>query len=273
MELPKIPLDNWADSLVVFLRTNLRPVFRAISDGVDRMIAGFEDVLLFLPEWALIIIVALIAWKLTGRNMALFVIAGILLIISMELWLDTVRTLALILTAVTIALVIGIPLGIIASRNEIVWKILRPILDFMQTMPIFVYLLPAVMFFGIGLVPAVIATVVFAMPPAIRLTNLGIRQVPKEIVEAAISFGSTPMQTLRKVQLPLALPSIMAGVNQCIMLSLSMVVIAAMIGAGGLGGVVYRAVTRLEIGSGFEGGVAVVIIAIVLDRLTQSVGK
>ncbi|MGI5882592.1 MAG: ABC transporter permease, partial [Dethiobacteria bacterium] len=160
-----------------------------------------------------------------------------------------------------------------ASRSEPAWKILRPILDIMQTMPIFVYLLPALMLFGIGLAPAVIATVVFASPPAIRLTNLGIRQVPQEVMEAALAFGSTPMQILTRVQLPLALPSILAGVNQCIMLSLSMVVISAMIGAGGLGGVVYRAISRVEIGSGFEGGIGVVVIAIILDRITQSLGR
>jgi glycine betaine/proline transport system permease protein len=191
----------------------------------------------------------------------------------MNIWDETLRTLALVLTSTFIALLIGIPLGILASRNDLAESILRPILDFMQTMPIFVYLLPAVMLFNIGVVPAVLATVVFSMPPAIRLTNLGIRQVPAEMIEAAASFGSTPFQMLAKVQLPLALPSIMAGVNQCIMLALSMSVIAAMIGAGGLGGIVYRAITRLEIGSGFEGGVGVVIIAIILDRITQSVGK
>ncbi len=164
-------------------------------------------------------------------------------------------------------------MGIWASRNERLNMVLRPLLDFMQTLPAFVYLIPAITFFTIGRVPGVISTVIFAMPPAIRLTNLGIRQVAEDVVEAAIAFGSTPNQLLFKVQLPLALPTIMAGVNQCIMLALSMVVIAAMIGAEGLGSIVYRGVTRLQIGSGFEGGLAVVIIAIILDRVTQSLGR
>ncbi len=273
IEAYKIPLDDWADFTVAFLRDNFRPVFRWFSGIIESFVYGLEDILMMAPEILFILLVAAIAWRLSGRGTAIFSLAGLLLLASMGLWPETMRTMALILTATFIALVIGIPLGILSSHSDVVWRILRPVLDFMQTMPIFVYLLPAVMLFGIGIVPAVIATIVFSMPPAIRLTNLGIRNVPGEVVEAAHSFGSSSFQTLTKVQLPLAMPSIMAGVNQCIMLSLSMVVIAAMIGARGLGGVVYRAITRLEIGSGFEGGVAVVIIAIVLDRITQSMGK
>jgi len=269
----RIPISDWADFIVLFLRTNFRPVFRWFSGYIEGFVINFEALLMFIPVVLFIILVAALAWKLSGRGLALFTIAGLLLMLSMGLWEQTMRTLALVLTSTFISLLIGIPLGVLASRSELAWNLLRPVLDFMQTMPIFVYLLPAVMFFSIGIVPAVIATIVFAAPPAIRLTNLGIRQVPKEVMEAALAFGSTPMQILTKVQLPLALPSIMAGVNQCIMLSLSMVVISAMIGAGGLGGVVYRAITRLEIGSGFEGGVGVVIIAIILDRITQSLGR
>ena len=269
----RIPIDQWADFFINYLRINYRSFFRSISGVIESFVSGFESLLLVIPVIVIIAIVMAIAWKMAGRGVALFSLVGFLLVLSMNLWDQTARTLALVLTSTVIALAIGIPLGILASRSDPAERIIRPILDLMQTMPIFVYLLPAVMFFGIGPVPAVIATVVFAMPPAIRLTNLGIRQVPSEMVEAAVAFGSTPMQMLTKVQLPLALPSIMAGVNQCIMLSLSMAVIASMIGAGGLGAVVYRAITRLEIGSGFEGGLAVVIIAIILDRITQSVGK
>ncbi len=269
----RIPIDQWADFFINYLRINYRSFFRSISGVIESFVTGFEGLLLVIPVIIVIAIVVAIAWKMAGRGVALFSLAGFLLLLSMNLWDQTARTLALVLTSTVIALAIGIPLGIVASRSDPTERIIRPILDLMQTMPIFVYLLPAVMFFGIGPVPAVIATVVFAMPPAIRLTNLGIRQVPAEMTEASIAFGSTPMQMLTKVQLPLALPSIMAGVNQCIMLSLSMAVIASMIGAGGLGAVVYRAITRLEIGSGFEGGLAVVIIAIILDRITQSVGK
>lgn len=269
----RIPIDQWADFIINFLRINYRSFFRSISGVIESFVSGFEGLLLFIPVFILIAIVVAIAWRMAGRSVAIFSLIGFMLLLSMNLWDQTARTLALVLTSTFIALLIGIPLGILASRSDPAERIIRPILDLMQTMPIFVYLLPAVMFFGIGVVPAVIATVVFSMPPAIRLTNLGIRQVPSEMVEASVAFGSTPLQMLTKVQLPLALPSIMAGVNQCIMLSLSMAVIAAMIGAGGLGGVVYRAITRLEIGSGFEGGLAVVIIAIILDRITQSVGK
>ena len=269
----RIPIDQWADFIINYLRINYRSFFRSISGVIESFVTGFEGLLLVVPVIIVVAIVVAIAWKMAGRGVALFTLAGFLLLLSMNLWDQTARTLALVLTSTVIALAIGIPLGILASRSDPTERIIRPILDLMQTMPIFVYLLPAVMFFGIGPVPAVIATVVFAMPPAIRLTNLGIRQVPAEMTEASIAFGSTPMQMLTKVQLPLALPSIMAGVNQCIMLSLSMAVIASMIGAGGLGAVVYRAITRLEIGSGFEGGLAVVIIAIILDRITQSVGK
>lgn len=269
----RIPIDQWADAFIGFLRVNYRDFFRSIGGVIDGFVSAFEGLLMFIPVFIIIAIVVAVAWRLSGRGVAIFALVGFLLLLSMNLWDQTARTLALVLTSTVIALIIGIPLGILAARNDRAESIIRPILDFMQTMPIFVYLLPAVFFFGIGVVPAVIATVVFAMPPAIRLTNLGIRQVPQEMVEASVAFGSTPMQMLTKVQLPLALPSIMAGVNQCIMLSLSMAVIAAMIGAGGLGGVVYRAITRLEIGSGFEGGLAVVIIAIILDRITQSIGK
>ena len=269
----RIPIDQWADLFINYLRINYRSLFRSISGVIESFVTGFEGLLLVVPVIIVVAIVVAIAWKMAGRGVALFSLVGFLLILSMNLWDQTARTLALVLTSTVIALAIGIPLGILASRSDPTERIIRPVLDLMQTMPIFVYLLPAVMFFGIGPVPAVIATVVFAMPPAIRLTNLGIRQVPAEMTEASIAFGSTPLQMLTKVQLPLALPSIMAGVNQCIMLSLSMAVIASMIGAGGLGAVVYRAITRLEIGSGFEGGLAVVIIAIVLDRITQSVGK
>jgi glycine betaine/proline transport system permease protein len=191
----------------------------------------------------------------------------------MGLWSETVATLALVIAATLVSLVIGIPLGIWAARNDLVERIVRPVLDLMQTMPAFVYLIPAAMFFGLGRVPGVVATIIFAMPPAVRLTNLGIRQVPKELVETGLAFGCTSGQLLLKVQLPTARPSIMAGVNQTIMLALSMVVIASMIGAGGLGDTVLRGIQRLDVGLGFEGGLGVVILAIILDRITQSFGK
>ena len=269
----RLPLREWADFIVMFLRSNYRDFFRSISGVIEGIVGNFEAFLSFIPITIFILILVFIAWKLAGRGMAAFTLVGLLLLVSMNLWDDTMHTLALIITATFISLLIGIPLGILASHNDLAENIMRPLLDFMQTMPIFVYLLPAVMFFSIGVVPAVLATVVFSMPPAIRLTNLGIRQVPAEMIEAAASFGSTPFQMLTKVQLPLALPSIMAGINQCIMLALSMAVVSAMIGASGLGSIVYRATTRLQIGIGFEGGLGVVIIAIILDRITQSLAR
>ncbi|MGI5876461.1 MAG: ABC transporter permease [Dethiobacteria bacterium] len=269
----RLPLREWADFSVFFLRSNYRDFFRSISRVIESIVVNFEAFLSFIPVTLFILVLVFIAWKLVGRGMAGFTLVGLLLLVSMNLWDDTLHTLALVLTATCISLIVGIPLGILASRHDSVEKVLRPVLDLMQTMPIFVYLLPAVMFFSIGVVPAILATVVFSMPPAIRLTNLGIRQVPVEMIEAAEAFGSTPFQMLVKVQLPLAMPSIMAGVNQCIMLALSMAVVSAMIGASGLGSIVYRATTRLQIGSGFEGGLGVVIIAIILDRITQSLGK
>jgi glycine betaine/proline transport system permease protein len=190
----------------------------------------------------------------------------------MDVWDEAMETVALIGTSVILALVLAIPIGIWASKSDIVESIVRPILDFMQTLPAFVYLIPAVLFFQLGKVPGVVATLIFSMPPSVRLTNLGIRQVPKAIKEAALSFGSTPWQMLYKAELPVALSTILAGVNQTIMLALSMVVIAGLIGAGGLGNLVVKGITQLNIGLGFESGIAIVILAIFLDRVTQALG-
>jgi len=221
----------------------------------------------------MIAILASIAWYFAGRGVGIFTILGFLLIMGMDMWDETMTTMALIFTAVLIALVIGIPTGIWASKSKKVERTVRPVLDFMQTMPAFVYLIPAVLFFSLGKVPGVIATLIFSMPPAVRLTNLGIRQVPEEIREAALAFGSNNKQMLYKVELPVAMPTILAGVNQTIMLALSMVVIAALIGAGGLGEPVVTGLQQLDIGLGFEGGLAIVILAVFLDRVTQALGE
>lgn len=221
---------------------------------------------------ALIVVLAMISYLIAGRGVTIFTVVGFIAIISMDLWVPTVESLALVLCATLFALLIGVPAGILAARSKTADGVIRPILDFMQTMPAFVYLIPAVIFFGLGKVPGAIATLVFAMPPAVRLTSLGIRQVPSEVVEAAQAFGSTGKQMLFKAQLPIAMPTILAGVNQTIMLSLSMVVIGGMIGAGGLGEVVLSGITQLKLGLGFEGGLAVVILAIYLDRVTQALG-
>lgn len=269
----RIPIGDYFEKLIEWLTDHLETVFDGIKTGILGIIDGFEALLTWIPPVVLIIIIALIAWRAAGKRIAVFTAIGLLLIQNMQLWPETMETLALVFTATVIALVIGIPLGIWMSRSNKVDKIARPILDFMQTMPAFVYLIPAVIFFGLGKMPGSVATIIFAMPPVVRLTSLGIRQVPEDVIEAAKSFGSTSKQMLFKVQLPLATPTILAGVNQTIMLALSMVVISAMIGARGLGEEVLRGVTQMEIGKGFEGGIAVVILAMVLDRITQALGN
>jgi glycine betaine/proline transport system permease protein len=211
------------------------------------------------------------AWK-AGGGIAIFTVLGLLLLHMMGYWEETMQTIALILVSAIIALAIGIPLGVWASRNNAVDHIIRPILDFMQTLPPFVYLIPAIIFFSVGNVPGVVATIVFALPPAVRLTNLGIRNVQQDVVEASKAFGCTKRQLLFKVQIPLAKPTILAGVNQVIMLALSMVVIASMVGAGGLGQSVYRGILQADMGLGFEAGLGIVILAIFLDRVTQALG-
>ncbi|NLG32971.1 MAG: ABC transporter permease subunit, partial [Syntrophomonadaceae bacterium] len=226
---------------------------RSLSRFLEILINKFEDLLLWPPEAVIIIIAGLLVWWIAGRNLALFAVIGLLATFGMEVWEETMATIALALSGTAVSLLFGIPVGILASQSQTAEKIIRPILDFMQTLPSFVYLIPAVMFFGMGKVAALVATMIFAMPPAIRLTNLGIREVSKEMVEAARSFGSSRWQTLLDVQLPLAMPTIMAGVNQCIMMSLAMTVIASMIGAGGLGLVVLRSMQTLDIGMGTVG--------------------
>jgi glycine betaine/proline transport system permease protein len=268
----EIPIDRWASAVVDFLMDHAQGLFDIISIGLDSITLGIEDVLLWVPVWLLIAIVAGLAIWRTNWRFAIFTGIALALIVGMDLWVETVTTLALVISATLVSLSIGIPLGIWAARSDMVERIVRPVLDLMQTMPAFVYLIPAAMLFGLGRVPGVVATIIFAMPPAVRLTNLGIRQVPKELVETGLAFGCTAWQLLVKVQLPTARPSIMAGVNQTIMLALSMVVIASMIGAGGLGDTVLRGIQRLDVGLGFEGGLGVVILAIILDRITQSFG-
>lgn len=271
MNLPKLPIANWVEASEDWLDANLGPLFQLIKFIIGYIVNGIDFVLHFFPAFVIILFFTALAWFLGKWRMALFTAVGLLLIENLGLWDQTMQTLALVLTAAFISVILGIPVGIISARSNSVQKIITPILDFMQTMPAFVYLLPAITFFRLGVVPGVIASIIFAIPPTIRLTNLGIRQVPSELVEAADAFGSTPSQKLFKLQLPIAMPTIMAGVNQTIMLSLSMVVIASMIGAQGVGATVYRAVTQNKTGVGFEAGLAIVILAIILDRFTQKV--
>ncbi len=269
----ELPVGDWAEALVRFILNNFQPALDFISDVVDGFGGAINSVLTAVPDWFILaLFVGLALWRV-GIGFALFTLASLLLIMSMDLWAEMVSTLGLVIAATAFSLAVGIPLGIMASRNTTFESVVKTMLDFMQTMPAFVYLIPAVMFFGLGRVPGIIATVIFAMPPAVRLTALGIKQVPVEIVEAARAFGCTERQLLFRVQLPTALPSIMAGVNQTIMLALSMIVIASMIGAGGLGNVVLQGIQRLDIGLGFMSGLSVVLLAIILDRLTQSFGR
>lgn len=271
--MPRLPIGSIFADIVEFLRVSWSGFFSAIRDFIEVLVSGTEYLVSFLPFWLFAALIALVAYKRSGKGLAIFSLIGILFIETLDLWSATQSTLALIITATFIALIIGIPLGVLSAKFKPVDTVLRPILDLMQTMPAFVYLIPSVLFFRIGPVPAVISTIIFSMPPVIRLTNLGIRQVPTELIEAGEAFGSFWHQMLFKIQLPLAMPTIMAGINQCIMLSLSMVVIASMIGAGGLGSVVLTGVQSLRVGMAFEGGLAVVVIAIILDRLTQGKAK
>ncbi len=268
----RLPIGDFFERGIDFLKVHGESFFNALKESVLFIIQHFENLLQWIPWWMLILIFVILAFSLSGKKLAIFTGLGLTFIYSLDLWSETLDTLSLVLSSTLFTLLIGIPLGVAMSKNDNTQKILQPILDFMQTMPAFIYLIPSVIFFGLGKMPGAIATIIFAMPPVVKLTNLGIRQVPKDVIEAAISFGCTQKQMLRKVQIPLALPTILTGINQTIMLSLSMVVISAMIGARGLGEVVYSGVTQMKIGKGFEGGIAVVILAIILDRLTQSLG-
>jgi glycine betaine/proline transport system permease protein len=273
VELPKIPLGDAVEVLVDWIDDYFGWLLDTISDGLKFLVDSFQDILLFIPPLLLIAIFTVIAWVLTRKDLkiAVLCLAGLLLIYDLQLWTEAMMTLALVISSAFLTLLIALPTGILAARHDTLDTALRPALDLMQTMPSFVYLIPAVIFFGLGNVPGMIATIIFAMPPAIRLTNLGIRQIPQELNEVADAFGSTSWQKLVKVQLPVAMPTIMAGVNQCIMLALSMTVIASMIGAGGLGLNVLKGIQRVDIGMGFEAGLAIVIIAIILDCITQHV--
>lgn len=268
--MPRIHIGNWVSDAINWLLPHFGWLFDAITSLTSHLVGWVNGAFSGLPTLVVIAIFALWALAASGWGLALFTVLAFLLIDSMTLWTQAMETLSVVLVAATIATAIGIPVGIWAARRSIVGTIVRPVLDFMQTLPVFVYLIPAVFFFGVGVVPGVVATTVFAIAPAVRLTELGIRGVDREMVEAAEAFGSPPGQILREVQLPLALPSIMAGVNQVIMLALSMVVVAGLVGASGLGSVVVRAVTQLDVASGFEGGLAVVFLAIYLDRLTAA---
>ena len=267
-QLPRIPVGDWFQAVVNWLENTIGPVFDFIDAAISSTVSALTAVLLWPPTLVMLALFTLLALWLRGWRFALFTLIGFGLVISMQEFEPAMQTLALVLVATVIAVVLSVPVGILAARHRRVSLLVRPVLDLMQTMPAFVYLIPVIFFFNIGTVPGVVATVIFALPPGVRLTELGIRQVDSEVVEAGEAFGAPPSRILTGIQLPLAMPSIMAGINQVIMLALSMVVIAGMVGAEGLGTEVYTAVTRVQLGPGFEAGLAVVILAVYLDRIT-----
>ncbi|GCE00425.1 ABC transporter permease/substrate binding protein [Embleya hyalina] len=271
--MPRIHLGDWAESLVDFMRDHFSWLFDFIRSVVGGAVTHLADWLTDSPLPVVVVLFAVIGWAVRGPVFALVAAAGFLLIDGLDMWKPAMSTLALVLVSAAIALLVAIPLGILTARSRAVGAVLRPVLDFMQTMPAFVYLIPAITFFGIGEVPGVVATVVFALPPGVRMTELGIRSVDAEMVEAAEAFGTSEWRILKDVQFPLALPTIMAGVNQVIMLSLSMVVTAGIVGAGGLGSEVFGALSNNNVGLGVEAGVAVVVLAIYLDRTVGAAGQ
>lgn len=285
----KLDIGKYIERFVDWLSDTAAPLFRQITIVIDNSVDVLQELLGYVPFYMIIAVVALIAFiikkKSLGNDKAwqnnittligfpLFCVLGLFLIYWMGFWEQTMDTFILVLVATLIVLMIGIPLGIWCAYNKRAYTIIRPLLDFMQTMPAFVYLIPAILFFSVGNVPGVLATVIFSLPPAVRMTALGIKSVPKEVVEASVAFGCTRRQTLFKVQMPLAMTTILAGINQVIMLSLSMVVIASMVGAGGLGESVYAGIQQADVALGFEAGLCIVILAIILDRMTQLLGK
>ncbi|GAA2031998.1 hypothetical protein GCM10009720_10330 [Yaniella flava] len=271
--LPRIPLGDWVEVILDWVLATLGGFFTVIRNLLED---AYELLLwaLSTPEWWMVtLVLAGLGWWLRSWKLALGTVIGFILIVGVNQWENAMSTLSLVVIATLIAVIIAIPLGILAAKSQVASKILRPVMDFMQTMPPMVYLIPALVIFRVGVVPGMVATVIFAMAPGVRFTELGIRGVDSEVVEAGKAFGSTPGKILRQIQLPLAMPTIMAGVNQVIMLSLSMVVIAGMVGAGGLGGEVVASLNRINAGLGFESGLAVVILAMYLDRLTSIQAK
>ena len=268
-----IPISEWIEKNIKEWLFTQRPLFKKLSAPIDSVLNNLDTLFNLIPLPIIILIFLIFAFKTNGIKFAVFTFLSLIFIDLVDLWSEAMTTLAMIFTAVLFCMLIGIPLGIIASRSKTFEIMLRPVLDVMQTIPSFVYLIPVVMLFGVGLTPGVVATIIFALPPIIRLTNLGIRQVGKGFKEAGFSLGLSKFLVLLKIEIPLSLKTIMAGVNQTLMLALSMVVIAALIGAGGLGLTVYVALGRLDIGSAVVGGTGIVILAIILDRITQKIVK
>ena len=268
-----LPVQTWVNHGLDWVVTNFRPFFQSVRVPIDTTLTWVESLLQSIPTLAMITLFALLAWQFAGRVVAIGVAISLWVVVILGIWPEAMITLSLVLTSLVFCLVLGLPLGILLASSNRAERIMRPILDAMQTTPAFVYLVPVVMLFGIGNVPGVIVTIVFALAPLVRLTNLGIRQVRPDLIEATRAYGASPWQMLVKLQLPLAMPSIMAGINQSLMLSLSMVVIASMIAVGGLGQMVLRGIGRLDMGLATVGGLGIVLLAICLDRITQGMGQ
>ncbi|HET7303417.1 MAG TPA: proline/glycine betaine ABC transporter permease [Segeticoccus sp.] len=273
VSVPRLDIGDWFESAVEWVKNNLGPILDAISYVGHFLNDNLEAGLLAVPPIILAVVLALLAWAAGTWKLGIGSLIGLLIIQTMDLWDHAMMTLSLVIVSTVVALVIGVPIGVLAARNSAVSRAVRPVLDFMQTLPVFVYLVPTVVIWGIGIIPGMAATVIFAMPPGVRLTQLGIQQVDKEMVEAGRAFGARPRDILMGIQMPLAMPTIMAGVNQVIMLALSMVVVAGMVGAEGLGTDVYQGLTTLDVPLAFEGGLAVVILAMFLDRITAGLGS
>lgn len=265
-----LPANRWIQEFVVWLVVYMRPAFQAIRQPIAFCLNGFDQLFRDTPAIVFLVLVGALAWSASGLRLAVMTVAGFLLIGFLGLWDLAMTTVAMVLTSVIFCVLLGLPLGVLAARSDRFERAMTPILDAMQTAPTFVYLVPIVMLFGIGNVPAVIATIIVALPPMIRLTSLGLRQVDGEVLEAGRAFGCTRLQILREIQIPLALPTIVTGVNQALMLALSMVVIAALIGAGGLGLSVYSGINRLDVGMATTAGLAIVFIAIAIDRIGRA---
>lgn len=268
-----LPLEDWIQTGVEWMVDHWRPFFQGVRWPVERTLDAMEDFLLDVPFHVFLIVLFALAWRAAGWRVAAFSVAAMFFVALIGLWEQSMTTLAMIFTALVFNVLVGVPMGVAAGRSDRFWAVLRPVLDVMQTTPSFVYLVPVVMLFGVGTVPGVIATIIFSVAPVIRMTNLGIRQVPRTVVEAGDAFGATGWQLLRDIQMPLALPTIMAGLNQTLLLGMVMAAIASMIGAEGLGLTVLRGIGRLDVGLAAIGGISIVLMAMVLDRITQALGQ